>query len=129
MRILADDGTEFTTVEECKSYEEKQNKCEKCLFMINSNFKKTEYLNCDYLVAIETNDISLEDITEYIDDIYGGETSGTITDLDTLYKYMPDDMEVNWRSVSSLIKEYESKLEDLKSVMKYAEKMTCRCIY
>ena len=28
MRILADDGTEFTTVEECKSYEEKQKKCE-----------------------------------------------------------------------------------------------------
>lgn len=42
---------------------------------------------------------------------------------------MPDDMEVNWRSVSSLIKEYESKLEDLKSAMKYAEKMICRCIY
>ena len=121
MRILADDDTEFKTVEECKVYEEKVKKIKdsiKCFDIKNKKIVKQRIEYSEYILIINAG-IELDKITEFINQQYGVPIKG-ISEINTLYKYIDDN--TGWKSLGCLIEEKQKEIEELEDSLEIVER-------
>lgn len=111
MKYVADDGTEFTTEQECLEYEKKVENISYSFIVYDENLKiipVDDYNSVRYIYILS----NAEDVVHYLCDIHGWVVEGI--NGEGIYRY--NDVNSNWEAVDGLISDYLSKAQMLTEV-------------
>lgn len=113
MKYVADDGTEFTTEQECLNYENKIAEIEHNFILFDADMKvvspdTTDDFEYIYILA------KPEEVARYLNDRFG---FCGLEDITKIGLYFYDDwMDHTFKSVDSTINDFEAKVSRLKSL-------------
>ena len=109
--VVADDGTEFTTEQECLEYEKKIENISYSFILFDKQLNVIsveDYNDVEYIYILQ----DAENVIEYLSDIYGWVTEGIVGEGIYAYNYDED----CWDAVDGLIADYQSKAQFLINV-------------
>ena len=106
-----DDGTEFTTEQECRAYETRMAEIEHNFILFDADMKKVspDTEDCEYIYILAKP----EEVAQYLYDRFG--FSG-LEDITKIGLYFYDWSDYTFKSVHSTINDLEAKVSRLKSL-------------
>lgn len=108
MKYVANDGTEFTTEQECLEYEKKLEDISYSFILFNKQLKVTSvenYNDAEYIYILQ----DVKTVIEYLSVTYGWCIEGIVGEGIYVYNYDKD----CWEAVDDLIADYQSKAQFL----------------
>lgn len=111
MKYVADDGTEFTTEQECRAYETRMTEIEHNFILFDADMKMVspDTGDCEYIYILAKP----EEVAQYLYDRFG--FSG-LEDITKIGLYFYDWSDYTFKSVHSTINDLEAKVSRLKSL-------------
>lgn len=111
MKYVANDGTEFTTEQECLEYEKKTEDILYSFILYDKQLNVMsveDYDDAEYIYVLQ----DAETVVEYIVTTYGWCIEGIVGEGIYVYNYDKD----RWEAVDDLITDYQSKAQFLMDV-------------
>lgn len=111
MKYVADDGTEFTTEQECLEHEKKVEDISYSFIVYDENLKiitVDDYNATEYIYILS----NAEDVVHYLSNVHGWWVRGI--NGEGIYKY--NYVNYNWEAIDGLISDYLSKAQMLTEV-------------
>ena len=111
MKYVADDGTEFTTEQECLNYENRMAEIEHNFILFNEAMKRVspDMESCEYIYVFAKP----EEVVQYLSDRFG---FCGLDDITKIGLYFYDWTDYTFKSVDSTINDFEAKVSRLKSL-------------
>lgn len=112
MKYVADDGTEFTTEQECLSYENRMAEIEHNFILFDTAMKRISLLDaedCEYIYILAKPD----EVVRYLSDRFGFCGLEDITKIGLYFYHCSD---YSFKSFDSTINDLEAKVSELKSL-------------
>ena len=111
MKYVADDGTEFTTEQECLSYENRMAEIEHNFILFDAAMKRISpnSEDCEYIYILAKP----EEVVQYLRDRFGFYGLEDITKIGLYFYHCSD---YSFKSFDSTINDLEAKVSELKSL-------------
>lgn len=111
MKYVADDGTEFTTEQECLNYENRIAEIEHNFILFDATMKRIspDREECEYIYILAKP----EEVVQYLSNRFG---FCGLEDITKIGLYFYDWTDYAFKSVSSTINDLEAKVNRLKSL-------------